>query len=743
MARTAVFTATVFLSAALMFILQPMFGKIVTPMLGGSPSVWNTAMVFYQAVLLVGYGYAFLLSRLPSAKAQVGIHAAVILGAALLAHPAASEALGAPPSAGTIPWLLGLFALSVGLPCFALATTAPLIQSWYARAGAFRTEDPYFLYAASNLGSFGALAAYPFLIEPALPVSVQTNAWQIGFFLFAAAVATCGLLFVRHDRGKLQVQSAPTSANDQLSSHEGRWLQRLHWIALSAVPSGLLIAVTSHISADVASAPFMWVVPLALYLVTFVIVFGVSGQGLLKLLPYPAAILAVVMGAAAGEGGLSLSLNLGIHLVGFFVITLALHATLADRRPEPSRLTEFYLMMSLGGVVGGALTALAAPVLFNRVLEYPILLVLAVMLMMPRPVFGLPVAVGGALAAAALMFAGVVANTQHLAMFDPDQSHYFEIKGGLVIAGALVMCLLAAGRPLLLAMAAGTALYALEQATPSNPILIQERSFFGVMKVQRDEAAGKTELVHGTTVHGVQLTAEDAASIPQSYYGPDTPMGQVVATMRAEAKGPIRLGVVGLGAGSFACWKRPEDSLTFFEIDPAMIKIAKDPAAFTYVSNCAPDVPIFVGDARLTIANVPDGTFDVLILDAFSSDMVPAHLMTREAFQLWRAKLSPRGVLVYHVSNRMMALEGVVGDMLSSERAPALAQSFWPNEDQDRLNFASTVVIATRDEAALTPFVTDPQGRWEAPETIGQAPWSDDYTNVIGAIRARLIDGKN
>ena len=712
----------IFVSAALVFLVQPMIARMILPLLGGSPAVWNASMVFFQAALLLGYAYAHALQKVRSVRTQALIHLAVLAAAAAFLPLEVTQRLGSPPSEAPAMWLLGVLALSVGAPFAVLSATAPLLQAWYAhgRRGEERS-NPYVLYAASNLGSLLALLAYPVAVEPGLALDDQGLAWSAGYVVFALLALTVAL-----GVGGERREAAGTVAGG------GSWRERLTWIGLAALPSSLLLGATNHISTDVASAPFLWVLPLALYLLTFVVAFQDKPWiGRERTLFWQAglavAVLATMFTDTGGAKG-TLALNVGV----FFFTALMCHQALAARRPHPDRLTEFYLCLSIGGVVGGALTAFVAPVLLDFVWEYPAALVLAGLLhpwgagrLNGRERVLAGVGIVGLLVAAALAWAGVERGAQGI---QPD------VKLALAFAAfsafflrerALVFTALLAGLLLVNAWVA------------SARVVESARGFFGVHRVAVHETAGRGAvrlLYHGTTVHGAQATDPARRCIPLAYYAPQAPIGQTFAFTHAR-KPAARVGAAGLGAGAVAAYTRAGDTLRFFEIDPLVVRLARDPSHFTFLSECAGgDVDVVLGDARITLAGDAGG-YDHLLMDAFSSDSVPTHLLTVEAMRLYLSKMAPDGLLVLHVSNRNLELAGPAAAALRQAGAHVLLQSFKPAPGVQALDTApSKVLVAARSPEVLAPLRRD--ARWTVPADDGRRAWSDDYINVVGALLA-------
>ena len=738
------FAVAIFTSAALVFVVQPMVTKLVLPMLGGSPAVWNTAMVFFQTALLAGYGYAHLLQRVGSIKLQLAIHLALLLIAALLLPLRVNGLLGDPDPAAPILWLLATLTLSVGAPFAILSATAPLLQAWYARvrAGHADGRNPYVLYAASNLGSFLALLSYPVLIEPLATLSGPRWGWSGGYMVFVLLVV--GLAFTvwrrRLDRSS---EPAPLAASAPLS-----WREKGILVLLAAAPSSLMLGVTSHLSTDVASAPFLWVLPLALYLLTFVIAFQNR--------PWiPLNVTLIIQGATGAIVVLIVAfrsanwtLAFGLHLVAFFFAALMCHQLLASRRPPPDRLTEFYLLMSLGGVVGGAFTALLAPVIFNMVWEYPLVLVL-VGLARPwgrGPFTGTQI---GTLVAAAAVAASPVLLSIWLNANDGARGWFYDnFPLGMdqltmvLLMPAAICAFLVRDRALVFTAILLMIALSAQWIARGYDWSLSERSFFGVMRVANSpdpRLGGDVHvLMHGTTLHGAQARDGRFDCVPTLYYAASTPIGQA-ATMVGR-RGPARIGVVGQGSGAMATYKRTEDSMTFFEIDPMVDRLSRDPQWFTYISDCASGpINTVLGDARLTLARETPGSYDLLIIDAFSSDAVPTHLLTQEAIEGYLALLKPNGVVLLHLSNRNLDITMPAVAAAQALGKPSLHQLYGERNDTPEMAEASTeALILSPTAEGLRDFRAD--DRWNAPAPTSVRPWTDDYVNLFGSLQRSMFD---
>ena len=715
---------TIFLSATLVFLVQPMFAKMATPLLGGAPAVWAVSLVCFQGALLAGYAYAHLLARWRNTRLQVLIHAIALAIAALVLPLSITGLLGDPDPAHPALWLLGIFALSIAPPFAVISATAPLIQNWYAHSGRPDADDPYHLYSASNVGSLIGLTAYPLLLEPLTTLNSQSLIWSSAYGVLALLLITCGLL---------ARQSLPPSATgpantgtDTTVTAKAVWKERLVWLGLAFIPSSLLLGTSTHISSDVAAAPFLWAPPLMAYIATFIIVFAkrpiISTQTASGLVPLFAAGAAL---ALAKSIGMPWPLALALHIGILFVAALACHGALADRRPHASRLTEFYLLMSLGGVLGAMFNAFLAPVLFNSVIEYP-LMICAALLVRPG---ALAWGQGGAREKPWLLVILVTVGSALLMRSVTGQT--LEALAPVFFSAVLVGIVLArASRWVPIAGVFGI----LAIGWTADPLYgsISERGFFGVIRTVEIPDSGVRIMMHGTTMHGAQSLDTDHEFTPLTYYAVETPIGQAF-TAYTDAK---RIGVVGLGVGSVACYSRAGQDWSFYEIDPLVVKIALDPTRFTFLSGCMPDADILLGDARITIGQAAAGSFDLLLLDAFSSDVVPSHLLTREAMRLYLSKLSDDGVIIFHISGRHLALKNVLARIGAAEGASMAWQVYSAPADAGRFGISSSEVVAiARTPEALARLTDD--ARWSVLEADSGRAWTDDYSNIIEAMLER------
>ncbi len=721
--QRALFVATILTGSFLLFLIQPMVARMALPRLGGAPNVWNSAMLVYQALLLGGYWYAHRLSRL-TLRRQAQVHLALFALAALTLPVGLANL--SPPAPGTeVWWVPLLFAMSIGPVFFMVSAQAPLMQRWYAldpNAG-----QPWALYAASNLGSFGGLIAYPLLAEPLLPLRAQAWGWSLGYLLLLTLIALSA-------RARWNLSDSAGSMIPQGGKSAripGRKLAQ--WIALAAVPSGLMLSTTTHLTTDVFAMPLLWVVPLGLYLLSFVIAFA-DRRGPARILSALAwlAVLSIGGMAAVSYGWIGIVPLLCSVLLLFLVCT-ALHSRLYDLRPAPEQLTAFYLAMSAGGALGGLFTALIAPLAFDWVWEYP-LLVLAAALLLPRgalPDWRNAVDLDPALrwlALGGLVLAGVV-----LTWWLYDANYYVESRPGrwlLALVLAIIGLALVPWRGLAVALLAGMMLAqggfdTLEETREG----LRTRSYFGIYTIRDYPKSKLRALLHGTTAHGEQSTDPARRRMPLAYYGPASGAGIVFGHSRELVGGAAHLGVLGLGTGSLACFARPGDRLTLFEIDPAVLDYSRN-GTFTYLSECAPEARVVLGDARLELAREPAGSFDLLAIDAFSSDSVPLHLFTHEAFGVYLDALGPKGVMMVNISNNYIDLEPPLAAEIKARGLYAALRDDNPQPDTDY--WATTWVAISRDPAQIDRIRgLAPQSPWRALGAPAPQVWRDDYASIL------------
>ncbi len=726
-----IFAATIFLGAFLLFSVQPMIAKMVLPLLGGSPSVWNTAMVFFQAVLLAGYAYAHFSVRLLGLRRQSLLHLGV-LALAFLAWPVALPEGWVPPAERfPVFWVLALLSVSVGLPFFAVSATAPVLQKWFARSGHGDASDPYFLYSTSNIGSVLALLSYPFLVEPLLRLQQQSWSWSWGYAALFALMGLCVLVIWSR---LAKPRDPATAALPRAATPAPSWRWRGRWIALAFVPSSLLLGVTAHITADVAATPLFWVLPLVLYLLTYVIVFArrpLLAHGLVvRALPFVLALLPIVFLASLG-----IVVTLAAHLAIFFAVALFCHGALVACRPAEDHLTEFYLWMSTGGVLGGIFNALLAPLVFPGVFEYVLVLALAC-LFLPAGTSGrrylpgdllVPLGLAGLATAPSLLGIATVTGQGSLDVFvilvvlslGIFFSRHRPRRMSAVILGVLLV-------PMVIGQFKGS--------------LSMARSFFGVYRVLEVGAEGRFRvLLHGTTVHGAQDRRPGYRRNPSTYYSASGPVGTLLSALDgpdAAAQPVERVGALGLGIGTMVCYRQPGQTWTYYEIDPVVVRLARDPRFFSFLADCGAETEIVLGDGRIQLMGAADADYDLLILDAFSSDAVPLHLLTAEALALYRSKTAADGLILFNISNRHLSLAPVLVRLAESQGLQAWHQLHVIPEAEKDLYAASSSewVIMTADPGRAA--LLDGLPKWRRlPVDPAADLWTDDFSNIVGVIR--------
>ncbi|QQG35550.1 MAG: fused MFS/spermidine synthase [Micavibrio aeruginosavorus] len=711
---------------------------MVLPLLGGTPAVWNTAMMFFQVMLLGGYAYAHLTSKYLGIRAQALLHLG-LLGLCLLALPIAiPQGWSAPPvTDNPMPWLLGMMTAAIGGPFFVIAGTAPMLQRWFSATDHPDAHNPYFLYAASNFGSMTALIFYPLLIEPLLGVQQQSQIWMMGYLLLALLIAITGFVS-RHSRAlPAAIADTRLPANSMTPTNR----MRVIWLALSFIPSSLMLGVTTYITTDIAAVPLLWVVPLALYLLTFIIVFSRGCTlSLARTYRWQALSLILVALLFIRDPLKVKAIAASLHLIAFFLCALTCHLALAHRRPTPHHLTEFYLFISLGGVLGGVFNSLLAPLIFVIPLEYALILGLSV----------LAPFISGDMkfnpqdlrkdckpALTAIILSGIA--------LMPTKSAAIMIMVMAGIGVALVKlsrrasCTFACVFLIVLTLDPGFDWYQLGRS------LHMERNFFGVIRVTSSEKGGMRMLLHGTTLHGTQALDETYRLSPISYYAAGSPGGQVFG-MLSDIRGhePQSVAMLGLGVGSTACFFEKGRDFIFYEIDPAMKRIAEDKNLFTYLSDCGSPYRIVMGDGRLRIAEAPDASYDMIFLDAFSSDSIPMHLLTKEAFDIYFRKLKPKGLIVIHISNRFLDLSPVVTALGKAMNAQTrfsynLGRLLAP---PDIVMQGSIFGVMTRNPDLLA-IIDERYTKWEPYSGIEIPVWTDDYANIITPLLLRITKEPN
>ena len=718
------FASVLCLNALLVFWVQPMFAKMVLPLLGGSPSVWTTCMLFFQAALLAGYAYGHAGIRAFGIRRHALIHSVIVWVPLLLLPIGVGQGTGAATDE-PIAWLLLAMASSVGLPFVVLAATAPLLQRWYSSVGQ-RSSDPYWLYAASNAGSFAALLAFPIVFEPAIPLRQQTAIWKVGYAIVAALLTACAFTVLRRGSSSPDVARHDDDVQRTPAPTAG---SRLRWLALSFAPSTLMLGMTTYLSTDVAPVPLLWVLPLSCYLLTFIVAFGWYSEsaharvrGLLPSVLLPLVLLIV------SEAPAALWVAIPIHLLGFMVLAMLCHGELACDRPGVQHLTEFYLWLAAGGVLGGIFNTLVAPHVFTSIAEYPLAIAFACLVCVPKAQFRdavthpqslLRPAFAAGLATVLLVGArlGGVARFPTMAFLGaPALIFWSGARHNTARFSIGVVGLLAA-------LAIGNAI----APAGGGRTLYADRTFFGVYRVRTDPSRNLISLVHGTTTHGRQIVGATNPE-PSTYYHRQGPIGQVFEVLGADVPS---VGVVGLGAGTLAAYARPGAQWTFYEIDGAVERIARDTRFFHYLEHCGAQCSVVLGDARLTLGR-SHATHDILVLDAFSSDAIPIHLLTTEALRTYETRLSPTGVLAFHISNRHIKLAPVIA-RLARERGLTALTRLDKAVDAKRGNEASEWVVMARRPEALKALASDT--RWTTLVADTRPAWTDDFSNIWSELR--------
>ena len=670
------YALTIFTSAFLLFLVQPIMAKQILPWFGGSAAVWTTCLVFFQFLLLAGYAYSDWTMRVLRARRQASLHV-VLLVASLASLPIITGAAWKPIGGEDPTWLiLGLLAATIGLPYFLLSTTGPLVQAWFARA--FPAATVYRLFALSNFASLLALIAYPFAVEPWITTVRQAWFWSAGYVLFVGLCIGAAVASARSRRAA----SAPTPTEAEPEAGRAPLLHDyLGWLLLSAMGSFMLLAVTNHITHDIASVPFLWIVPLTLYLLTFILCF--EGRGWYQRRIFLAPLLAVVAAMAWAlheEGGLmDIKQAVPLNLVGLFVMCMFFHGELADRKPAPRYLTRFYLMVSLGGALGGLAVGLVAVKLFNTYYEFGVGLVVT------------------------LMIAAFVTRRMHSAV------------------------------PMLALVAIGFSGFHIHQYidTLTRNARVMTRNFYGTLRV-KDVGSGPQDreavrrLMHGVIMHGEQYLAADRRGEPTTYYGGTSGVARAIEALKTS---PMRVGVVGLGTGTLAAYGTGRDVYRFYEINPQVVDIARN--EFSFLRDSAAKIETVLGDARLAMEREPAQQYDVLAIDAFSSDSIPVHLITREAMEVYLRHVKPGGVIAFHVTNRFLRLAPVVKRIAEERGLHAALLS----DDAEDSELASTDwVLVARDRALLDrPEIAKAASEIDA--IPGLAAWTDDFNNLFRILK--------
>jgi hypothetical protein len=730
----------------LLFFVQPMYGRLLLPRLGGAPAVWATSMVFFQVCLLAGYAYAHALGQWIPARLQPAVHA-LVLFSALFSLPL-TPPHGSPPPGSAFPfgWLLGELSLRVALPFVAISATAPLVQRWYSKTRLPSASDPYFLYAASNVGSLTALIAYPVLVEPLFSLQAQARLWSYGYAALAALELACVVvLLVAPAERSLDAASAPHAAAEAPHPRD-----LVRWAAFAFVPSSAMLGVTSYATTDIAPVPLLWVIPLAIYLTTYAIAFMkrpiVRHDAMVRALPV----------AIVGIGflfllGLSrpIGLVLPLHFAALFVIAMACHGELARRRPAARHLTMFYLVTAAGGALGGLANGLVAPLVLSSVIEYPLVVAAAAVLRAAttaRPqeeddwrVIAGEAPVRRGLASSIVRRAGLPAGLWIAAATSLWATRKLDPSWSLLAMSQLataisVVALSTRKRPARFAACASALLLAPWLAARGDHLLYAGRSFFGVHRVQHDAATARNVYIQGTTIHGLQSVVPERRRIAGAYFHESGPAGDVLAHTH-----PARVALVGLGIGSLAAYAERGQTFTFFEIDPLVARIAENTTYFTYLADArarGAAISVVLGDGRLLLERAPIGAYDMIVIDAYSSDVIPVHLLTREAFVLYESRLAPGGVILMNVSNRYLDVGLVVAAVAHDLKLAGRERLDPIDTDEGRAAERDDGKSVSRwiELARTAPDFRPTAHGWRPLPQSTLRTWTDDYVNVLGCL---------
>lgn len=707
--------ATSFLAAFLLFTLQPMASKAILPILGGTPAVWNTAMVCFQMLLLGGYIYAHLLGKLRSIRAQALIHA-VFWGATFLVWPLTPADFTVTATPGhPIRWVLTLLITTIGLPFLFVSATAPLLQRWVSAGTSSLAATPYRLYSASNAGSFAALILYLVLIEPRFAFPEQLHGWSLAFLCFAAMLLCIGI--ATHARPRPAELAAPASPKPSLST-------QCQWLWLAFLPSSLMLGVTTYISTDIAAIPLLWIIPITFYLLSFVSAFSARPVAVrtASLLP-SLVLLAAILYALALH---SITWLFFFHLLAFAIVCFALHGALAARAPATAHLTRFYVILAIGGALGGIFNALLAPMLFNGIMEYPMALALSAATMLSLRATPLR----NVARAAAIGAVSAIAVILCVALFPILSSASGMLFLGLLIGLAaarigggelrkhwvyIAMCISLAD------MFVGGC-----QLMFRDKPLFSERNFYGTVSVLTSPAPLRHILLYNTTDHGSQLRTAKGRTQLLTYYAALSDIAKAESP-RGELG---RKAVIGLGSGNMKCILAPSEHMDFYEINPVIETIAENPGYFSFLRDCPGTHRIVLGDGRLTLATAPAASYDTIFIDAFSSDAIPTHLLTTEAIAIYKEKLRPGGLLMFHISNRHTDLAPLLALQAETVGAHGFLRHFIPKPGTP---FASpSTWYAMSFDKTPPAFFTMPANGWKTIEPLPRArAWTDQFSNIL------------
>lgn len=718
---TGIFLLTSFLSAFLLFVVQPMATKAILPILGGAPSVWNTAMVCFQLLLLGGYIYAHLITRITSARLQLLVHGLLLI-LSLAQLPIAFDHLGDSAVTSPILWTLGTLLYGIGLPFFCLSATAPLLQHWVSRTSIPLAQTPYRLYSVSNTGSMLALLGYLFLIEPTFRLTDQHSNWGYLYAAFFALILIAGL----------QVRHTAAHTVETISTTRPTWRERAYWILLAFVPSSLMLGVTTYLSTDIASMPLLWVIPLVIYLLSFIVAFSQHANYALAAKRYSLVLVAALTLCYSSMHLTNIMLL--VHFISLAVACFAFHGILAERRPHPAYLTQFYICLSLGGALGGLFNAIAAPVLFTDTTEYPLILVLACLLLFMRQENLPRLLRHGWILCLILIVSSVVT----LALLDLRSiaPHLIPLFYSVIAAlcGVVALLFIHAHETrrliiiftITLPISGYLVVTSLVTRNPSE-LLFEKRNFFGTVRVSHDRTLDINKLLYNTTVHGMQ-SRDPAKRRELSAYYKDS-LEEVAHTLPLEH---YPLAVVGLGAGTLQCLAVPGQHIDFYDINEAVITIAENTDYFSYLRDCPGTHTNILGDGRLMLSHAKPESYGIIVLDAFSSDAIPVHLITTEALAAYATKLAPSGVLIMHISNRYIDLAPLFARQAEALGWTAYHKRFATLQAND-LHFDTNWIVMAPKAQSMAPLL---KKGWKAPKLIpGTQAWTDNYTNILPYFR--------
>ena len=724
------FSVTLFTSAGLLFWIQPLVGKTLLPLLGGSPAVWNTCLLFFQSMLLIGYVYAVASSRYLDLRLQAAVHVVLLLLIAvyLFLSPVHAPVLTAAQHGKPTVWLLKNLLFSVGLPFFIISATNPLLQSWFSKLQHRAAVDPYFLFAASNAGSLIALVAFPLVLEPSLALNEQYRIWRVGFAILVTL--TCAIAL----KAPASVARGAPGSTTTAADNEVTMVRRLRWLALSFAPSSLMLGVTTYITTDVASVPLLWVIPLALYLLTFVLAFARKQFGSTALLNRAVVVGALVVTLILSSGAteptwLLILANLGF----FFVAALMCHRQLAGDRPSVAQLTEYYLWIAIGGALGSVFNVLIAPVLFKSIVEYPLAIVVACVLLRVEdrdensrrvnyldvvyPLGLYIVTVGLVLLVGFLRISSTTIKVFVVVGIPLFIINHFFRERSIRFALGLTAVMLAS----------------IFYSAHTDRTLHIVRNFFGTSRVTTDSTGRINTLYSGNTVHGSQFVEQSRQCEPLSYHHENGPLGQIMAVYNDAPANP-RVAVIGLGVGAMAAYSKPDQDWTFYEINADVINLARNSQYFTYLRSCASgSLNIVEGDARLNLHAAQDGHFGLIVLDAFSSDAIPVHLVTQQALDLYLSKLAQGGILAFHISNRSLDLKPILANLAASRNLLCIGFDDLKPSSFEGKDPSQWVVMARGPEEISNLSINT---QWQPLKArAGERVWTDEFSNIVRAIR--------